>query len=92
MAAQLIFRQRGEANPAFVLFGAVAFGCYLLSGAYYVFVEGIWPSFMPPQFDGLVFLSSSFLGFGGAYVVAFFMAAVGVVFLLLPVVAWLGRR
>jgi hypothetical protein len=37
--------------------GCIAFGVYLLAGAFRAF-SGIWPGFLPPQVDGIALLLS----------------------------------
>jgi hypothetical protein len=64
----------------------LAFGVYLLSGAYYGFTYAKWPYFMPPQLDvfGLLF---GFLGEQvGGYVGGGLLGLLGLFFALIGIV------
>lgn len=48
--------------------GLLAFGGYLLAGAYYGFTYAKWPVFMPPQLDVFGLIFSLFGDQAGGYV------------------------
>ena len=57
--------------------GALAFGAYLLVGAYYGFTHAKWPFFMPPQLDIFGFLFELFGEQIGGYAGGGFLALLG---------------
>jgi len=55
----------------------VAFGLYLLAGAYVVIRDAKWPIFMPPQLDLIAFLLSVLGNPWGAYVASLIVGVLG---------------
>ncbi|HEX8611002.1 MAG TPA: hypothetical protein VF800_06900 [Telluria sp.] len=70
-----------------VTLGMFSFGCYLLLGAYFSWVESTWPSFMPPQLDIFGLLFRLFGDEVGAKIGAIFLAILGIFFALGAAVA-----
>lgn len=63
-----------------VALGVFSFGCYLLVGAYFSWVDSTWPSFLPPQLDVFGLLFRVFGEEVGARVGAIFLALLGTFF------------
>jgi hypothetical protein len=75
-----------------VALGVFGFGCYLLLGAYFAWVDTRWPSFLPPQFDILGLLFRMFGEEVGARIGAVFLGLLGVFFALGAAVAQARSR
>ena len=70
-----------------VALGVFIFGCFLLVGAYFSWVDSTWPSFLPPQLDIFGLLFRVFGEEVGARVGAIFLAFLGIFFALGAAVA-----
>jgi len=66
---------------------AVAFGAYLLYGAYQSISAGRWPGYMPPQLDGLALLSELFSSKAAAYIAGTIAALLGTVCIALGIMS-----
>jgi hypothetical protein len=55
-----------ESPASFFIF--LLCGLYLLAGAFFAISQKKWPAFMPPQLDGVAFLSSVFGEVASAYI------------------------
>ena len=69
-------RHKGKDDGIAFLF--IAFGAYLLCGAYSAFANAKWPIFMPPQLDVFGFLFRIFGEPAGAYLGGALLVVLGV--------------
>lgn len=68
-----------------VLLVLIAFGLYLLFGAYFLWRYTKWPIFLPPQLDLFGLLFSLFGEKIGAYIGAIFLTVLGLICVLAPI-------
>lgn len=85
--------EKAEGKDTLVCLFFIAFGIYLLAGAYSAASSGEWPIFMPPQIDLFGLLFRIFGKPWGGYVGALFLALLGGGSAWLGVFAlWRGRH
>lgn len=82
---------RNETSPRDASLLLVAFGVYLLWGAYFAFSNAEWPWFMPPQLDFIGMLLSALGDPIGAYCGGGFLALLGIALVSFPIVLFFRR-
>jgi hypothetical protein len=78
-------RQKSSDLSIVQALGMLAFGVYLLSGAYYGFSYAKWPFFMPPQLDIFGLLFGLFGEQVGGYVGGGLLGVLGLFFALIGI-------